>query len=77
MKTQEQITNEDCIKAGMVVLESLTSKGFSFEQQLFLTCCMLGILQASHTNLEIYLELEKQKRKQAQNEVEALFGLGS
>lgn len=70
----EDINQEDCIKAGMVVLESLTAKGMTYEQQLFMTCSMLAILKASYFDGGSYELLEKDHRTRADAEVKSLFG---
>lgn len=72
----DDLSQEDCIKTAVLILESLTAKGMKFDQQVLVACGMLAVMQVSHPNLDVYKILEKGKREEAQVEVDALFGAG-
>ena len=75
MTEKEKLTNSDCIKTAILVLESMTAKDLSYEQQLLMVCGMLEILKSSYPDLNKYTELEAMVRKLAGAEVSNLFGV--
>lgn len=58
----------------MIVLESMTAKDLSHEQQVFIACSMLEILRASYPGVDNYNSLEAFLKAEAQKELHDAFG---
>ena len=72
----EDIDLDDCIKSSMLILETLTKKGLSYDQEMQIVCGMLAILKESHPNKDLYNQFFAKTLVEVEAEMKILFGIG-
>lgn len=66
------LSEDDCIKAAMVILESLSSKGVTGDRQILISNLMIQILKSSYVNPTEFKMVQAALQKNAENLIQDL-----